>query len=127
MEANEPAAAEALEGLRKKQNRRSLWAKIAGGLVLFAAVVRLASALFGGETIRGCDETEVQSAVSDMMNEAIKKGGSAGSVQGYTEVQEVQSDSKSRLCSARVTMTDQTTGKVTYKIVPKKVTIESFQ
>jgi hypothetical protein len=127
MEANQPAAAEALEGLRKKQNQRSRWAKIAGGLVLFAAVVRLASVMFGGETIRSCDETEVQSAVSDIMNEAIKKSGSAGSVQSYTEVQEVQSDSKSRLCSAHVTMTDQTSGKVTYRIVPKKVSLESFQ
>ena len=129
MDVNEAGAEAALQGLREKQDRRKRWGKIAGGVIFVLALLRLGIAIFGGDSVKECDDSEVQSAVSDIIDEAVKKAGgnATGNVKGYSDVQTVQDGDKSRLCTARVTMTDQTTAKATYRIVPKKVTVESLE
>ena len=121
------AGSAALDELGRKQNRRTLWGKIGIGLFFVAAAIRLLVAFFGPEELRSCDDPKIQSAVTDMINDAIKRAGGQGSVTSVADFKTISStEGKFTVCTGRVTMNDATSGTVRYRVVPKKVQIEAL-
>lgn len=125
MDPNQAATAAALEQLKRKQEKRALWSKIAGVLVLVVVLLRAAIWLFGSNDALMCSDSKTISTLTSAINEREQASNQTARVASIDGIQQLSHDSSLSRCSARLTLTDQSGGTMTYHVDRKRVEVDS--
>ncbi len=113
-EAVEPVGPSAAQ-LKKKANAAK-WAKISGGIIAAVMVIRVAAMLIPKE-IPHCNDSEVQSTASQLMNDVLSKKGMANlKVTGITDIKDGERADKLAKCTGTVTISDNSKGTLYYQV-----------
>ena len=125
-QAEADLTATAVSDLAKKQNRNARWSKIGGGLLVLAFLIRGAGALFGHAEIRECDDSEVKTAVSDLVDKSLVAAKLTMHITSISDLKTVARDDRAAHCSAYMHLSDDTAGTINYHIEPKQVVIDGM-
>ncbi len=106
-----PSAAQ----LKKKANA-ARWAKISGGVLAAVMVVRVGTMLIPKD-IPHCDDSEVQSTTSQLMNDYLSQHGLANmKVKSITGIKDGERAGKVAKCTGLLTISDNSQGTLFYQI-----------
>ncbi len=118
---------QAVSDLEKKQKRNLRWSKIASVLVALAIFIRAAAWLFGSTHPMECDDSNVQSAVTDLIAESFTKAKLTINLTSLTDIKTVSRDDKLARCTAHVAMSDNSAGTLKYHLDSKQVELDGME
>jgi hypothetical protein len=119
--------AQAVSDLESKQKRNLLWSKIASVLVAVTIIIRGAVWLASSTHPMECDDSKVQSAVTDLIAESFTKAKLTISLTSLTDIKTVSRDDKLARCTAHVAMSDNSAGTLKYHLDPKQIELDGME
>ena len=118
---------QAVSDLENRQKRNLRWSKIASILVVAVFVIRAAVWLLSSNHPMECDDSKVQSAVTDLIAESFTKAKLTIKLTSLTDIKTVSRDDKLARCTAHVAMSDNSAGTLKYHLDPKRIELDGME
>ncbi len=118
---------QAVSDLETKQKRNLRWSKIASILVAAVFVIRAAVWLLSSNHPMECDDSKVQSALTDLIAESFTKAKLTIKLTSLTDIKTVSRDDKLARCTAHVAMSDNSAGTLKYHLDPKRIELDGME
>lgn len=118
---------QAVSDLETKQKRNLRWSKIASILVAAVFAIRAAVWLLSSNHPMECDDSKVQSALTDLIAESFTKAKLTIKLTSLTDIKTVSRDDKLARCTAHVAMSDNSAGTLKYHLDPKRIELDGME
>ena len=118
---------QAVSDLENTQKRNLRWSKIASVLVAVTIFIRAAVWLLSSTHPMECDDSKVQSAVTDLIAESFTKAKLTINLTSLTDIRTASRGDKLARCTAHVALSDNSAGTLKYHIDPNQIEIDGME